>query len=185
MNKKLLCFALTAASIGFAGMANAGGSLGTYDMEVAAKVISASSCVVKAPSSLTFDNINGPDDIRRVEEGPQHAQLYMIDITGCHQGLHVSATVLGVADAVNSQLLSTSSASPDAAQNVAIGFFEQVGNNLHPLVPVNSGYTTSRDINELGEAHIAIQTDVVLSDNMKPATAGTIAANANVQINFL
>lgn len=184
MNKKLLCFALTAASIGFAGMANAGGSLGTYDMEVAAKVISASSCVVTAPSSLTFDNISGPDDIRRVEEGPHHSQLYMIDITGCHQGLHVSATVLGVADAVNNQLLSTSSASPDAAQNVAIGFFEQIG-SLHPLVPINTGYTTSRDINELGEAHIAIQTDVVLSDNTKSAIAGTIAANANVQINFL
>lgn len=184
MNKKLLCFALTAVAIGCAGTANASDTLGTYDMDVTAKVISASDCVISAPPSLTFDNISGPDDIRRAEDGPQHAQLYMIEIMGCHKGMHVSATVLGAADAVNGKLLSTQSAA-GAAQNVAIGFYEQVGNNQHPLVPVNSGSTTSRNINEMGEAQIAIQTDVVLSDNTKPATAGTIAANANVQINFL
>lgn len=185
MNKKLLCFALTAVALGCAGTVNASDTLGTYDMDVTAKVISASDCVISAPTSLTFDNISGPDEIRRAEDGPRHAQLYMIDIVGCHQGLHVSATVLGTADAVNGKLLSTQSAAAGAAQNVAIGFYEQVGIDQHPLVPINSGTTTSRNINEMGEAHIAIQADVVLSDNTKFATAGTIAANANVQINFL
>lgn len=184
MKKTLFYFATMAAMTGITGTATAAGTLGTYDVQVSATVIESSTCVVNAPSSLVFDNIKA-DQVMDVVKGPAHAQVYLIQMSGCRQGQHVSATVEGTADANNSQLLSTESDSGQAAKNVALAFFEQVGNNLHPLVPINTGSTTSRMINELGQAQIAIQTDVVLSDNTKPALSGTIAANANVAINFL
>ncbi|MDY1038403.1 fimbrial protein [Lelliottia sp. CFBP8978] len=182
MKKNFFFFAMTAAAIGFTGMVNAGDTLGTYEMQVTGNVIPLSACVVTAPSSLSFDNIS-PEDISLVENGPKHDNLYLIEISGCHKDLKVSATVLGVADSINNELLSTQMV-PGAAENVAVAFYEQVG-NAHPVVAINTGHTSSSTINEFGTAQIIMQADVVLADYTKRATPGTIAANANVQINFL
>ncbi|MRS88433.1 fimbrial protein [Enterobacteriaceae bacterium RIT714] len=185
MKKNFFFFAMTAAAIGFTGMVNAGDTLGTYEMQVTGNVIPLSACIVTAPTSLTFDNISGPDEIYKVELGPKHSQIYEINVSGCHKDIQVSASVTGVADSINNQLLSTAKDDPAAAQNVAVAFFEQVGDSQHPIVAVNTGQTTSRSVLDDGTAKILIQASVVLADNYKPATAGTITANANVKINFL
>jgi type 1 fimbria pilin len=185
MKKNILRLSIIAATFCLSNVSNAGETLGTYEMQVTGTVISASSCLITAPNSLYFD-IKDIHDIHYSSQGPQeHAQLYPIEISGCKKGMHVSATVVGDSDTSNSELLSTHSETAGSAQNVAIGFYEQTGYSQHPLVALNSGHTTSRDINELGNAQIAIQADVVLADDHKFATAGTISANANVQINFL
>jgi len=185
MKKTILFLTIAAGTSGLSGLSSANETLGTYNTKVTGTVLSSKACTITAPNNLTFDNFEGPDDIHSVTQGPRHAQLYTIIISGCKKGLHVSAKVVGEADTNNTSLLSTHSDAAGAAKNVAIAFYEQVATDLHPLVPLNSGHTTSRYINELGEAQIAIQADVVLSEDQKPASAGTISANANVQINFL
>lgn len=188
MKKNILRLSIISAAFCLANVSNASEALGTYEMQVTGTVLSASSCVITAPSSLNFGAIEDIHDIHYASLGPQeHSQLYLIEMSGCKKGMHVSATVIGDADVSNSALLSTHPETAGSAQNVAIGFYEQTGlTPQHSLVAINSGQTTSRDINELGEAQIAIVADVVLADDHNgTATAGKIFANANVQLNFL
>ncbi|WP_336284401.1 fimbrial protein [Citrobacter arsenatis] len=155
------------------------------DLTITGKVI-ANPCVLNVTSVVTLDIADTSNVYPSSSAGTHAAQSSSpvdINLSSCPVDMRYNAYIAGTADSVDNNSLAVEQ-SADAAQNVAIAFYEnQNGNNT--LIPVNTGTTTTQTVTTDGIGHVVLLAAVVKADYTKDVTPGRVTSNATVKINYL
>lgn len=182
--KTTLCLAFTAALLS-AGTASAYTGSEVHELELSGSVES-NPCKVVLPSTLAFGDVNVNSLQLSSATTSADGHTYEIDFTECMADQMAQVSIIGTEDAKDSSILANGT-DEGAATNVGVAFWDTTGATEAKLA-VNSGVTKSANVGAAegeGTAGKIILKATLVKPEDKVATAGTIQATAQVQINYL
>ncbi|MDY1035415.1 fimbrial protein [Lelliottia sp. CFBP8978] len=189
MNKKILAMSMAMAFSGVVGMSYAE-QPAPQDVTITAQVVNELSCVVDAPSSVSFDNVE-MREIGTLENQytlkNNAVTIYDVKLTECPADQTVSLTVLGTPAAGNDQLLAID-AGAGSAQGVGVAIWDVVllTDEKFVLAPNGSGHASmSHDVDSDGSVRIPLTIGPVKISDATPIVAGAITTSTSIKVNFL
>lgn len=188
MNKKILALSLAMAFSGLVGISHAAQEASVTDITLTGQVTDYIACEVEAPASVQFDNISIYDIGTVASKKPYKnnaGAVYDIILSKCPAGQTVSVTIMGTADAENSDLIALDAA-PGSAKHVAISFWDQnLLTSEHLLIAANTGSSLIHSTESQGGVHIPLYVAPAQTIDSEKVVSGTISATTNVKVNFL
>lgn len=189
MNKKMLALSMAMVFSGLVGASQAAQAPISNAIDLAGHVLSSSSCVIDAPTTVAFDDVPLTDIGTIASEKPYKndpGAVYDINVTKCPANQNVSVTILGTPASEDSNLIALDDL-PGSAQHVGISFWDNdiEHGNQHMLMVPNSGDSTTHSTNSAGTLHIPLYVAPAQTAGSDKAIAGTISATTNVKVNFL